>query len=294
MRTWILRITGILLIMAAIGGFVIAVAGMISIWQIKPQVISSVQSNLDLLNKTLETTSEGLAITKDSLDGAKASLQAMQSTLQTTSKTMQSTEPLITSMSDLAAQDLPAAVLTAQNSLDTAAESAQVVDTVLRALNFLPGINYNPNTPLATALEELSTNLDNLPETFIVMESNLRDTGHNLQIIQVDLVLMIDALRQIEASLMKSENVIASYQDSVTQVNNQIVKLSDSTPKLVNGFSIGSTVFLAWFMIAQLGLFTQGWQLLESPTRQRPTKPKENTPQSKKVASTPDHPDKTT
>lgn len=293
MRTWISRITGILLILAAISGFVIAVVGLIGIWQIKPRVISSVQSNLDLLNKTLETTSEGLAITKDSLDGAKASLQAMQSTLQTTSKTMQSTEPLITSMSDLAAQDLPAAVLTAQNSLDTAAESAQVVDTVLRALNFLPGINYNPNTPLASALEELSTNLDNLPETFIVMESNLRDTGHNLQIIQVDLVLMIDALRQIEASLMKSENVIASYQDSVSQVKNQIVKLSDSTPKLVNGFSIGVTVFLAWFIIAQLGLLTQGWQLLESPTGQRPTIPKPNSPQSKKVAATPDHPDKT-
>lgn len=285
MKILLSRLTGILLVLAAIAGLLIAITSLISIWQFRPAIITTLQSNLDLLDDTLVTTSEGLLITQESLIGAKASLQAMQSTLQTTSKTMQSTEPLISSLSDLAAQDLPAVVRDAQVSLDTAAESAQVIDTVLRALSFLPGINYNPNTPLATSLDNLSTNMDNLPETFIVMETNLEDTSNNLKTIQVDLLLMIDALRQIETSLADSETVITNYLDSVTQVQNKIETLSTSTPRLINTISLGGSIFMIWLAVAQLSLLTQGWQLLSTPEKQPPTNRAPSVLPSRKVAS---------
>lgn len=285
MKTLISRFTGILLILAAIGGLLIAVTGLVGIWQVKPDALTSVQSSLDLLDKTLETTAEGLVVTQKSLLGAQTSLQAMQTTLQTTTSTMQSTEPLISSLSDLAAQDLPATVIAAQNSLDSAAESAQVIDAVLRALNFLPGINYNPNTPLAASLQALSANMDNLPDTFIVMQSNLEDTSQNLQTIQVDLLLVIDSLNQIETSLTDSENVITGYQDSIVQVQKQIDMLSSSAPGLINTISTAATVFFIWMAIAQLSLLIQGWQLIESTSSQPPPKSFPKSAPSKKVAA---------
>lgn len=285
MKTLITRFTGILLILAAIGGLLIAVTGLVGICQLKPNAIMSLQSNLDLLDKTLETTSEGLEVTHQSLLGAQASLQAMQSTLETTTSTMQSTEPLITSLSDLAAQDLPATVNAAQDSLESAAESAQVIDAVLGALSFLPGINYNPNTPLAASLQALSANMDNLPETFIVMESNLQDTSQNLQTIQVDLMLVIDSLKQIETSLAESENVISSYQDSVNTIQKQIEAMTLSLPGFIHAASIAATFFLIWMAIAQLSLLTQGWQLIESTKARPPAKTSPNKLPSKKIAS---------
>ncbi len=285
MKTLISRFTGILLILAAIGGFLIAITGLVGIWQLKPDVLTSVQSSLDLLDKTLETTAEGLDMTQKSLLGAQTSLQAMQTTLKTTTSTMQSTEPLISSLSDLAAQDLPATVIAAQNSLDSAAESAQVIDAVLRALSFLPGINYNPNTPLAASLQALSANMDNLPDTFIVMQSNLEDTSQNLQTIQVDLLLVIDSLKQIETSLTDSETVISGYQDSIIRVKKQIDMLSSSAPGIINAISTAATIFLIWMAIAQLSLLIQGWQLIESTTSRPPAKSFPKSAPSKKVAA---------
>lgn len=267
------RISGILLILAALLGLLLGISGLIGLWQIRPAFISSAQKNLALLESTLQTTSNGLLLTEQSLDNAQNSLQAIQSTLQTTAKTMQSTEPLISSIAGLAAQDLPAATRTAQDSLNTAAESAQVIDAVLNALSFLPGINYNPKLPLATSLKDLSSNLENLPETFRVMETNLQDTSQNLQIIQVDLALMIDSISEIETSLDQSENVITDYQISVSEMQKQLDSLSAYLPKFINISSYILTVFLIWLIIAQLGLMILGWQLITnhaSPTRKIP------------------------
>lgn len=288
MKILITRLAGILLIMAAIGGLLFAITGLIGITQIRPVAIASVQNNLDLLRNTLQTTAAGFLITQESLSGAKASLEAMQSTLETTSQTMQSTEPLISSLSDLAAEDLPATVRSAQDSLESAAESAQVIDTVLSALSFLPGINYNPDIPLSASLKELSANMENLPQTFIVMQSNLQDTGQNLQTIQVDLLLLIDALEQIEKSLIDSEKVITGYQDSLVQVSNKIDALAVAAPKSINMISLAGSIFLIWMAIAQLGLFIQGWQLIESTANKLPSKTIPKTPPSKKIASSGD------
>lgn len=282
------RFAGVLLIAAAISGLLFAIIGLVGITQIRPVAIASAQNNLGLLRNTLETTTAGLLVTQESLSGAKASLQAMQSTLETTSRTVQSTEPLISSLSDLAAEDLPATIHSAQDSLESAAASAQVIDAVLRALSFLPGINYNPDIPLSTSLKELSANMENLPQTFIVMQSNLQDTSQNLQTIQVDLLLLIDALEQIEKSLTDSEKVITGYQVSLFQVQNKLDALAAAAPKAIHTISLAGSIFLIWMAIAQLSLFVQGWQLIETTTHKPPSKTIPITPPSKKIASSGD------
>jgi hypothetical protein len=130
--------------------------------------------------------------------------------------------------------------------------------------------------------------MENLPQTFIVMQSNLQDTGQNLQTIQVDLLLLIDALEQIEKSLIDSEKVITGYQDSLVQVSNKIDALAVAAPKSINMISLAGSIFLIWMAIAQLGLFIQGWQLIESTANKLPSKTIPKTPPSKKIASSGD------
>ncbi len=284
MKILITRLTGALLMLAAIGGFLLAGFGLAGIIQIRPIVISFSQTNLETLTDILETTSAGFKMTHSSLSSAKISLEAMQTTLETTGKTIQSTEPLVSSLSDLAAEDLPDTVYSAQKSLDAATGGAQVVDTVLRALSFLPGIHYNPEIPFSTSLKELSASMDGLPQTFIVMEANLQDTGENLKTIQTDLLQVIDALQEIETSLVDAETVIISYQDSISQLQNKLNALEAALPRIINLVSVLGSVFLVWLGIAQIGLLLQGWQLIGVNSNKLPSQLKPEKYKSKKVA----------
>ena len=58
------------------------------------------------------------------------------------------------------------------------------------------------------------------------------------------------------------EEIIQGYHSSVNQVQEQLSSLEKNLPGLVRGITWGITVFLIWMAFAQLGLFTQGWELL--------------------------------
>jgi len=268
MRSLFRRIIGILLVIAAIGGLIFSVVGIAGVWRYKATAAESLATSIQILSSTLETTTAGLEVTQESLQGAVASLSALQGTLQTVAKTIQSTEPVIEEISTMMEEDLPNAITATQTSLQAAQSSAAVIDGVLMTISGIPfvgsSVNYNPEVPLADALGQVSESMEDLPNSFAEMEGSLSDTSHNLQILQVDFALMVDAVRQIEAAVAQYETVIDGYQTSVAQVQDQLDLLAKNIPAIVNTLSWGLTIFLVWMAIAQIGLFTQGMERLAS------------------------------
>jgi len=65
------------------------------------------------------------------------------------------------------------------------------------------------------------------------------------------------------------DQVIGGYQASLDQLLTQLNTISANLPNIVRMISIGLTAFLVWMAIAQLGLITQGWELI---TENRPHK----------------------
>ncbi len=259
MRTTLSRTLGALLVVAAVGGLVFSILGLVGTWRYKESITNTLLSNIKLVNDTLETTIEGLQVTQKSLDEASTSMDALKGTLDTATQTLKSTQPVIDSIADLMAQDLPETIRATQSSLDAAQESAKVIDSVLQGLSFL--IDYNPEMPLNEALEKVSASMDDLPEALVGMEDDLRETSRNLEVAQSDLALIIEAVEQIDDSLQDYKSVMVSYHTSLSSVQKQVETLQDRLPKLVNWTAWGLTAFLAWMSIAQLGLLTQGWEL---------------------------------
>ena len=262
MKKTVSRLSGTLLIVAALGGLVFSLLGLVGVWRYRPILTDSLNSSLELLRSTLDSTADGLTITQESLKGALASINALQDTLTTTTETIQSTEPMVESVVELLDTDMPQTIQATQRSLNTAQESAQVIDGFLNALSMIPGVNYNPQVPLSEALQQVSTSLNNLPGSLAEMAGSLEDTGDNLQIIQVDLALIADSVHQVEVSLAKSEDVIVDYQELVATVQEQLDRSQAKLPKLIRNIAVGLSIFLAWMVIAQIGLFTQGWDLV--------------------------------
>ena len=271
-------LSGLLLILAAIVGLFFSVFGIVSVNRYKPILTESLIENLDVINATLEATADGLTATQSSLEAAVIAMGSLQNTVSTTAATIQSSEPMLDTLVQLMDEELPNTIRATQSSLLTAQESAKVIDSVLNAVSLLPGISYNPQTPLHEALGEVSNSVDDLPDSFGNMKDSLEDARHDLQIIQVDLILMADTIRQIEVSLAESESILEQYQATVDSIQSQISKLQANLPNFLDNAAIAVYIFLGWMALAQIGLFTQGWELLMG---ERESQPKDETSEAK-------------
>lgn len=257
------RILGILLIAAAIGGLLFSLVSLAGTWVLKPRFTKTLDNSLDLVTTSLNATAQGLALTKESMKALVVSVNSVQATLDTAAKTIEDTTPAFDSVVTLLEDDLPSTVSAVQTSLNTAYETAQVIDGVLKTLTFFNRDAYNPEVPLHTALEDISSSLNSLPTAFNEMSVSLADTRHNMQIIQVDLALVKDAIRQIETSLTQYEDVIDDYLGSIAAVQTQLEALRKNLPRTLNYIAGILTVFFLWMIIAQFGLLTQGWELFK-------------------------------
>lgn len=255
---------GLLLILAAIIGLFFSVFGIVTVNRYQPILTESFIDHLEVVNLTLETTADGLSATQASLEAALLAMGSLQNTVKTISSTIQSSEPMLDALIQLMDEDMPNTIRATQSSLQTAQDSAKVIDSVLKAVSLLPGISYNPQTPLHEALGDVSNSVDELPESFGNIHDSLKDARHNFQIIQVDLTLMVDTIRQIEVSLAESDAIVEQYQDLVDTIQSQISNFQENLPGFLDKAAIVLYVFLGWMAIAQFGLLTQGWELLTS------------------------------
>lgn len=287
------RLIGVLLILAAIGGLVFSIGALYVIWNAQANMTTGLQTTIELLGQTLKTTSEGLVVTQQSLQSSVDLIGNLQTTVETTAEAIGSTNPMVDEIARLMKEDLPDTIRATQASLQTAQQSAATIDTVLRAMSGIPligpSIGYDPDVSLSEALGQVADSLEDLPDSFIGMQDNLKNTQNNLQTFEADLTVMADSVGQIQSSVAQYDQVIGGYQDSLDQVLAQLDMLSANLPNIVRMLSIGLTAFLVWMAIAQLGLFTQGWELL-TENREREEDEEEVAKEEKKVTVEADEP----
>lgn len=262
MKTLFNRLAGFLLLIAALGGLAFSAAGLYGVWIYKQQVSDNLVQSLDLLTASLQTTAQGLVIIEQSFGAVMGSVISVQDTLMTTVDTIETTKPMMSSLTSLLDEDLPDTIIAVQTSLDTAYESAKIIDAVLRALTIFNRDSYNPSVPLHESLQLISTSMNDLPASFTEMEDSLRSASSQTEIIQADLITVAASIADIKKSLDAYETVIQDYQDSVREVKKQINTLKRRIPKAIDLGVWALTGFLIWMAIAQLGLLTQGWELL--------------------------------
>lgn len=262
MKTIFNRFVGLLLIVAAIIGLVFSISGIVGIWRIKPSVTTGLTSAVDLVNTSLDSTAQGLALTRDSMKTLADTVSGVQATLETSVKTFETIKPLLDQLGGLLENDLPNTVTSVQTSLDTAYQSAQIIDTVLHALTFFNRDAYNPQVPLQDALKQISTSMNGLPVSFRNMKKSLSDTSDQVEVAQADLKTMIVDIKNVQANLQQYDQVLSDYQNSLTDAKKQLTSLKARLPSLIDITAWVLTIFLIWMAIAQFGLLTQGWELM--------------------------------
>jgi peptidoglycan hydrolase CwlO-like protein len=265
MKKGFYKLIGILLVIAAVIGLVICIAGIVGAWQVRGVVSVNLGQTLDLLDSTLGATGDALVVADQSLGTAQQSVDALATTIQTTGKSISDTVPLIDSLTKLTTQDLPDTVIATQKALDGAKTSAQMIDTTLAlitAIPLLPLEPYTPDVPLSKALGDVSASMDPLSQSFASMETSLNLTHDNLASISGQIDAIANNVTQIKTSLATAGDVIGQYKDVIDLLQKQIGVAKASLPQVMNIMAWLFTVVLVWLGLTQVGLLMQGFEML--------------------------------
>ena len=278
MKTIFHRFLGIVLVVFAVTGMLLSLAGLAGVWGYKKRVETNLAQKLDLLSTTLETTTQGLEIASQSLETSSESITAIQTTLDALAISIEDSAPMLDSLDTLLSDDLPATITSTQTSLASAQSSAKIIDGFLNFVSLiLPGDPYNPAVPLHEALGQVSASLDGLPGSFTEMAASLETTNDNLVVIKANVELIATSVSQIERSLTDAKAVISQYQVVIVDLQQTIETAKNQLPSWLNGLAWISTLLLLWLGVMQIGLLLQGLDVLaisgREPGLQEPPTP---------------------
>lgn len=268
------RLIAIILISAAVLGWLICLAGLVTIWAVRPGLTRTVVSQVDGTKAILEITTQGLEVTQNSLGAVVASLQVLQGTVQKTADTINSTTPFIDSLISVADENLPKTIEGLKSSLSTAEQGAKVIDDALRKVtnlpiigNFLAEKGYDPSTPLDKGLADVSAGISRLDDTFTTMSQSLSDTKGNIQDVQAGIAEMAGNIGEIKTNLESARQVLKQYQSLAQSALDFLIEWGDRLPEIIAVLAVLFSVLLLWIAGAQLGLFLQGMGYWEGKER---------------------------
>jgi hypothetical protein len=168
-------------------------------------------------------------------------------------------------LTKLTSQEFPTSLKATQTSLDSAQSSALLIDNVLTTLTsipFLPVPVYKPDVPLHTALAQVSTSLDSLNPALVTISASLKNGKTNLGVVEAELTRISETTKEISSALGSAQTVIGQYKTVTKQLEDRVGAAQRAVPDWIITITWILTFVLCWFLIAQLGMFLQGLEIL--------------------------------
>lgn len=273
------RILGALVMIAGILGIILSLAGVVSVWVVKPNVTNYVEITIQTIETSVITSQKALQVTGQALGATVVSVDALSTMLSTTAVSVEETQPVLDQLNVMMGETMPSSMESASDSLKTAQQAAVVLESAIKSLeNFRaamsatpllsslveqPKQTYNPEVPLADSLGELATTLESLPATFTEMSANLDKADDNLVTIQSNLVTMSDSVGLISKSLSEYQAMITQSQSSMENLISILTNIRNNLTSILNGVAMAFSLFFLWLLIAQVVILTQGWELYQ-------------------------------
>lgn len=265
MKRFLQRVVGLLLIGAGIVGLVISLAGLFVGLPALGAAEETLNTRIADLDQALIAAADGLAVADTSLTSASETIIAIETTVRSSGQAISDTLPTIDRIGTLVGVEIPRAIRSTQQTLESARETARVADAVLGTISrigLLGANTYNPDVPLNQAIQQVSDSLDPLPASLNNVRDRLAVTSANLRRIGANTEAVAENIAEINGSFRDARRVIDRYQTLVADLQADLTALRAALPVWF-GVARALLVFLSvWFALAQIALFTQGMSLL--------------------------------
>lgn len=264
------RQLGFLFMIAAVAGIIFSIVSLVQIWRYEQEVTQNVVDNLALIDQTLNATQDGLTVVNEVVETTKTDVASLQTTTRALALAIHDMSSMFDSLSTLASEDIPNSISATQTSLESAQNSALVIDntlTVLTSIPFSPVGSYKPEVPLHTALADVSTSLDALPESLATIDTSLDDGKVNLAVVEVELNKISDTTKEMSRALGNAQTTIGHYQSVTKQLKLRVETMRLGAPAWIKTVVWILSFVLIWVLISQLGLAMQGFDIIKAHSK---------------------------
>ena len=258
------KIIAVLMIIFTSLGLLLNLFFLVETWQIRQPVTIKLQSAFKTTSSLLQTTLVGLDVIDQVVTNVYSSTLYLDDATKALAQTVENTDQFFDSAGSFVGENLNNTITNTQRTIESAQSSALVVDNILTALSNIPliGLDYNPQTPLSSALGDVSTSLDPLQESLQGFQDNLLATQSNLQLFVKQLEFLDQNISEINQNLAASQDVIDNYQEQVTSLKSWIDKAIISMPTWVTAMCVIISIFILMIIFVQGAILLQGIYLL--------------------------------
>lgn len=277
MKNLVYKVLGFSLLVAAVIGILVSLAGLIVIIRVQKQATVSLTSMLELLDSTLTTTENGFEVADNAFADSIDALESLQATVDSVEVVMGKTLPTLDSISELIGTKLPSTIRSTRGALNVAQTAAKNVDNFLTTLSSIPIIGtviYNPETPLNQTISKVSDSLKDTPEMLKSSQENIDQMSVSLGDIQTEMKGISGNVRSITSSVEEARAVLQDYQESVKSIHNEVNRIQEKLPTWMRLLTAGFTLIFIWLALAQVAIAMQGLELL-ARGKPAPEKPSE-------------------
>ncbi len=254
------KIIAILMIGITSFGMLLSLFVLVQTWRIRQPVTVKLQTAFKTTSSLLQTTIVGLDAVDQIVTNVYSSTLYLGDATNALAQTIDNTDQFMDSAGSFIGESLNNTITNTQTTLESAQSSALVVDNILTALSNIPllGLDYNPETPLSSALGDVSASLDPLQESLLGFQDSLSSTQSNLQLFVVQLKLLDQSITEINQNLAASQVVIEKYQDQALSIKAWVDKAIISMPVWVTSMWVMITVFIILLILVQGAILLQG------------------------------------
>jgi hypothetical protein len=271
------KIIGIVMVCIAIFGILLSSFLIYEVWHYRQPVINGLESGLDHASSLLQTTDEGLAVIDQVVSNVYTSTLYLNDATNALAQTMQSTTGFMDSAGTFVGEDLINTITNTQTALNSAQASAAVIDNILSSISKVPfiGINYDPKTPLNTAIGEVTSSLDPVQQSLKDFQMNLTNAQTNMQIVGDQLSGLEKKIVTINQNLAQAQTTISNYRSQVNLIKLSVANAKANLSAWITAIAGILTVIILLLVVLQIGLLLQGITLI-APEGRKEEIPNEN------------------
>jgi hypothetical protein len=270
------KIFGTFLILFGVAGIVLSVWGSQVIRQTISDLAGGMDSSIDLVIDSLDTTLDSLLLARDTMGDVEAALIRVEEAAVNAASALDGTDPILEQMRMVTTEDLPRSLETIERAVPDAVQAADAMDTTLKKLNSFEidtsilgfpiqydlGIDYDPTVPFSESVQAIGLSLEGIPDRLRSLEDSLLETQSNMGGISGDmseLAVEITAVNEQMAGFTPLINdfirIITDASDNLRLVRGQIENQVATVNNII-------TVITIWLLLSQIIPLYLGYELI--------------------------------
>lgn len=257
-----MRIVGIMLVMLAVGGSVVALSSAGSLREAVDGRMVSLDQTLVAGSQALRTADDTVAIVAGIVEQLVGSLDSVENAAIDAIATIDDAENGLNQLAEISGEDLPRIIDSLKEAMPALIQVADVIDGTLGALSFV-GVPYDPDVPFDESLAGVADSIDDLPDQVRHQAELIGEVGQGLGGIADqagDLIIEVGLAQQQLADgveLLKQYRSTTSAAIEAVEQQRRLLQSRSESEKAAVDRSVVAVV------IAQAGLAVMGiWMLL--------------------------------